>query len=121
MRTWLLLLIPGVLLGGLLFGAFRLNSLSRAGIPCTLGTCPLSLHESDSGRTFIYNVAARFNVFLNENRNPKDNLRCLPEGVITLRQYTPSDAPAYIASFETTASGTCVLSDNNFSATIVIQ
>lgn len=121
MRTSLIILVPGVLLVGLLFGVFRLNSLSPADTPCTLGTCPLSLHESDSGKTFAYNVGSRFGVFLDENNNPKDGLRCTPDGVIQLREYTASERPVYIAAFEGKAPGTCVLTGKNFSATIVVR
>ncbi|OGG56013.1 hypothetical protein A3D71_02290 [Candidatus Kaiserbacteria bacterium RIFCSPHIGHO2_02_FULL_55_20] len=121
MRTSLLILVPGVLLTGLLFGAYRLNSLSPAETPCVLGACPLSLHESDSGKTFAYNVGARFGIFLDENNNPKTGLRCAPEGVIELRQYTDSEPPAYVASFEAKTPGTCMLTDKDFSATIVVK
>ncbi len=120
MRTSFLFLVPCVLLGGLLFGAFRLGSLSSAGAPCTLGMCPLSIHERDSGRMFIYPVATRFEVFLDESKNPQSSVQCLPDGVINLQRYA-SAGSLYSASFETLAPGTCVLAAMDFSVTIVVQ
>lgn len=121
MRTSLFILVPGLLLAGFIFFVFRLNNLSSGDVPCALGACPLSLHESDSGKTFAYNTGTRFSVFLDENSNPKTDLRCAPEGVIELREYTTSEPPVYIAAFEGKAPGTCVLTDNNFSVTIMVR
>ena len=120
MRTGLLLLIPGVLLGGLIYGALKLSDLASQQKPCSAGQCPLALHKSDSGQTFIYPVATRFDVTLAEIKDPQSNLRCIPEGVIRPRQFITS-GPLYTASFEAVTPGTCMLSDNDFSATIVIQ
>jgi len=64
MRTSLLMVVPIILLGGLLFGSFKLHELTPDQKTCPLGLCPLSIHESDSGRTFTYSVGARFDVFL---------------------------------------------------------
>ncbi|MBI5457866.1 hypothetical protein HY971_04050 [Candidatus Kaiserbacteria bacterium] len=122
MRTSLLVLVPSILLGGLiLFGVSQMGGTSSKNAPCVLGTCPLSLHESDSGQTFIYSAGGRFSVFLDENNNPRSDLTCAPDGVIALRQYTFAEPPTYVAVFETKTSGTCVLTDKNFSATIVVK
>lgn len=115
------MLVPCILLAGLLFGAFRLNSLSSAGTPCILGACPLAIHENDSGKTFVYSVGARFNVYLNERTNPQNTLGCTPAGTIELQQYAPAEPPVYVAVFETSAMGTCVLSSKSFFVTIVTQ
>ena len=115
------MLVPVILLGGFLLGAYKLSSLAPASAPCELGTCPLTIHESDSGRTFSYNVGTRFSVFLDETRQPKSELQCAPQGVIVFRGYAPAEPPAYAATFEVTELGTCVLTDKDFSATIVVQ
>ncbi len=121
MRTSLLLIVPCLLLAGLLYGAFALNRLSPPEKPCSIGLCPFAIHQSDSGRTFTYNIAARFEVLLDESKNPKDELRCTPQGVVELRQDGLSAPPLYAASFEAVGAGTCVLSDRNFSVIIVIR
>jgi len=123
MRTLLLAVAPCIFLGGLLLGAFKLHSLSdNAPAACTIGTCPLSISAGDSGKTFVYGVTTRFSVFLDEANNPKAHLVCTPSGVIGgISNTPPATPPTYAATFEGVAPGTCMLADDNFSATIIIQ
>lgn len=122
MRTSLLILVPGVLLAGFLFFVFRVSSFTPAEAPCALGACPLSLHESDSGKTFVYNVGTRFDIYLNNDNSPSATLRCTPEGVITPGQLAQAvESSDYKMPFAAVEAGICVLTDKNFSATIVIR
>lgn len=120
MRTSLLVLVPSALFGGLLYGGFLLYGLAPQQTPCEIGGCPAEIHKSDSGQTFIYAVGGRFDVSLTEKKDPKDNLQCVPDGVVRLQGYTPSGL-RYTASFEAVSPGTCILSSDDFFATIVIQ
>ena len=82
----------------------------------------MTLHESDSGKTFTYNVATRLSVYLDDVTNPQKDLRCTPEGVIQAQgNLREVEGSSYSLTFETVALGTCVLSNRNFSATIVVQ
>jgi hypothetical protein len=122
MRTWVLLLVPAVLLGGLLLGVYKLQGLEHGTSVCSAGECPLELHESDTDQTFTYGVATRVTVFLNQNDNPPAHLQCAPEGIIGVVADAPhAVAPLYAVRFETVRAGTCILSDDRFSATIVVQ
>jgi hypothetical protein len=122
MRTLFVALVPAVLLIGLIVGALKLNAFVPGDKPCMLGKCPLALHEDDSGKAFYYGVAARFTVYFDEGKNPRENLRCTPEGVVDAASNAPQVAPPlYAATFEGTAAGTCTLTDDHFSATIVVQ
>ncbi len=118
----MLLVVPCILLAGLLFGAYALSHSHRTPSACALGDCPLSLHADDAGKTFVYGVATRFSVFLDGSRDPKERLHCAPEGVVGVISSAPQVVPpAYAATFEAIATGTCTLSSDHFFATIVIQ
>ena len=122
MKTSLLMVVPCILLGGLLWGAYELQSIAPTESTCTIGKCPLSLHAGDAGKTFFYHTSTRFTVYLNENKNPESELRCIPEGIIDRIPSAPqAEGPMYAASFETLSAGTCVLRSADFSATIVIE
>ncbi len=122
MRTLFVALVPAVLLIGLIVGVLKLNAFAPGGRPCTLGECPLALHEDDSGKTFYYGVASRFTIYFDEGKNPRENLRCTPEGVVGAASNAPQVAPPlYAAVFEGRAAGACILTDDRFSATIIIQ
>ena len=116
------MVVPCILLAGLLFGAYKLHYLSPSSVVCNVGSCPLALHESDSGKAFVYSAGARFSVFLDEGRNPERNVRCSPSGVIDRTEESPkAEPPIYAATFEAIATGTCILTDDHFAATIVVE
>lgn len=123
MRTGLVVLVPAALFVGLVVGAMKLSGLlHRDATPCTLGQCPLALHEGDSGKTFTYNVTTRFTLFFDQRRNPHENLRCTPEGILRAMSDSPYvEPPLYAAVLEGVAPGNCILTDDHFSATIIIQ
>jgi hypothetical protein len=119
------MLIPVILLAGLVAGASALRGLipnSTSSGPCSLGNCPLELRKENSDERFIYGVTTRFTVVLNDNDNPQGHLHCVPDGIIgAISNVPPESPPLYAARFEGVAPGSCALSDDNFSATIVIQ
>jgi hypothetical protein len=122
MKTVWVVAIPLVFLVALIFGAMKFGGILHQNTQCVLGSCPLELRDSDSGKTFIYSPTMRFTVFFNERLNPEANLRCSPDGVIGRISNTPPAAPPlYAATFEGVAPGTCTLLDDVFSATIIIQ
>lgn len=120
MRKGLFLLVPCILLVGFLYGVLELQVFSPIAKPCSVGTCPLAIHKSNSGQTFVYPVGTRFEVILDENKDPRSNLQCAPREVISSRGNTIS-GELYTASFETLAPGTCILSSYDFSAVIIVQ
>ncbi|MDO8514150.1 MAG: hypothetical protein Q7S50_01240 [bacterium] len=121
MRTSLLLLVPCVLLGGLIVGVYKLDRFSPVDPPCAIGGCPLSLYGVDSEKTFVYRVGTRFDVSLNEAKSPRSSLRCIPDGVISNVQNTSNAQLLYTSTFEALAEGTCTLTADNFSSTIIVQ
>ncbi len=122
MRTSLLLLIPSILVVGLLIGVYRLHNFAPAATVCALGECPLQVNGDDAGKTFTYAVATRFTVFLDEGTDPQAHLQCSPLGVIgPISNAPPAVPPKYAARFEGLHAGTCTLSDDHFSAIIVIE
>jgi len=111
-RTWTLLLIPAIFLGGLLLSAHALAQKIADGPQCSLGTCPLTLHPSDSGHTFSYSLKTAVAVIL----NAPGPIRCTPSGI--LREVSTTDKAAF---FETQAPGTCTLTGTAFTAKIVVR
>ncbi len=116
------MLVPVILLGGLLFGSYKLGSFLPRDRACAIGTCPLAIHPEDSGKTFTYNVGARFSLYIGEKREIPRLIRCIPDGILQPLEEMPAEVlPLYTARFETRAAGTCLLADKGFSATIAIQ
>ena len=118
-------MIPAVLLVGLIAGAAALRGLipnPTSSSPCSLGNCPLELRKENSDERFIYGVTTRFTVVLNEHDNPVGHLHCVPDGIVgRIADTLSTGSSLYVAQFEGVAPGSCALSDDNFSATIVIQ
>ncbi len=122
MRTSTLALVPLVLIGGLAIGAYKLSFFQKREMPqCLLGTCPLGLQESDSGKTLTYAVGTRFTAYFDETKNPQANLRCTPGGILGTLPAPMLEPPLYAVILEALAAGNCTLTNDNFSATIVIQ
>lgn len=122
MRTVVIGIVPAILLIGLIAGALKLKSYMHwGGRTCEVDQCPLVIHDTDTGKRFIYRHTARFTLYLNDEKNPKDHLRCDPEGIIGAVSSIPeTQPPFYSAVFEGVATGTCVLRTDNFAARIVI-
>lgn len=122
MRTAFLGLVPAILIIGLIVGAYNLKSFfPKSTRTCELGECPLVIHDTDTGKRFMYREATQFTVYLNEEKNPRNHLRCEPSGVIGEITNAPeTQPPFYAAIFEGVATGTCVLYNDNFAARIVI-
>lgn len=86
---------------------------------CVVGDCPFDLYKSDNGKTFTYVTTSRFTIHLDNSDNPIGNLKCTPEGIIGSVASEPyTTAGAYNARFEAVHEGTCILTDDNFHATI---
>ena len=79
------------------------------------------LTANDSGKMFAYPVTSRFSVFLDEAHYPKQKLRCSPGGIVGQISNVPVvPPPLYVVRYEAVSTGTCVLQDGDFSATIVV-
>ncbi len=77
--------------------------------------------QADNGRTFTYNVTTRFSVFLDSTKYPKDELKCLPEGIIgSISNIPPFQPPQYVVRYETIQPGDCTLQDRDFHVTIKV-
>jgi hypothetical protein len=123
MRLWVAAVVVVMLLGflGALVYYWQHQPVAQSG-QCQGGECPSEIHESDSGTAFYYPVTGRFTVILNQNNNPAENLRCTPDGIIGPISNIPSVAPPlYAARFEGLQPGTCTLTDDNFSITVIIK
>jgi len=114
--------MPFTLVAGLVFGVYQLEGVTPASAVCSIGECPLELHESDAGQTFTYDVNTRFTVYLDSTDNPPQDLTCTPDGIIGVVTDVPSVAPPmYAARFEAIAPGTCKLSDDHYHARITVD
>ncbi len=73
--------------------------------------------EHDSGRTAVYSVATRFEIFLNQQQYPKTNLQlsCLPPGALgsisNLPLVTP---PMYVVRYFAAQPGLCTIRNGTF-------
>lgn len=121
MKSTALIVFGVVFLGFLLFAGMKLGSVAQAGGECMLGSCPLVIHESDSGKTFHYNAMTRVVLFLDKNKYSPTGVHCVPEGIIGVMGPAPQADPGLHATrFETLASGACMLTNGTFSAKIVV-
>lgn len=118
----MLLLVPLILVGGMLFFVYGTYRSTAASGECALATCPSELSERDTRQTFRYRVGDRFGVFLNEHKDPRAHLSCSRPGILDAVSAVPdANPPMYWARFEAVATGTCALSSLNFSATIIVE
>jgi hypothetical protein len=121
MKSTALIVFGIVFLGFLLFAGMKLGSVGKSAGECALGTCPLTLHESDAGKTFHYNPMTRVTLLLNKNTYPPAGLRCVPEGVIGIMGDMPQADPSLHATrLETLSPGACTLVNGKFSINIVV-
>ncbi len=122
MRTFYILVVPLVLLGGLLLGVQKLSKFSNGESSCEIGACSTEIYEGDAGETFMYAKGTLFTLFLDERKDPSRSLTCHPEGIV---QIVPSistvDPPLYAATFMGISAGTCSIVGSVFTATIVIK
>jgi hypothetical protein len=77
--------------------------------------------QEDNGQTFTYSVTTRFSVFLDSDGYPKDELKCLPEGIIgSISNIPPVQPPLYVVRYETIQPGGCILQDKDFHVKIKV-
>ena len=78
------------------------------------------IRATDNGRIFEYPITSRVSVILDENKYPKNNLSCSPEGLLGSISNIPSVmAPLYVVRYEILTTGQCLLRDGDFSVVIV--
>lgn len=76
---------------------------------------------ADNGDSFSYTPTSRFSVTLDKTKYPHLTASCAPEGTIGLISNVPSvPDPLYVTAYEAIAPGTCVLSSDDFSVTVVV-
>ncbi|OGG49681.1 hypothetical protein A2763_03300 [Candidatus Kaiserbacteria bacterium RIFCSPHIGHO2_01_FULL_54_36] len=121
MRTALHIAVPWLLLVGFIVIVYGLYGFSPEAPPCAIGACPRVLHETDARKTFAYHEGVQFSIVMTESNNPSRSLRCIPEGVIARMEDAAASDSTYTAVFQGVAHGTCALTGDNFSATILIQ
>lgn len=121
MKSTALVVFGVVFLGALLFAGMKFGGVQKNVTNCELGSCPLTIHESDSGKAFHYNQMTRVVLFLDKSTYSPADLRCAPEGIIgVLGEVPQADPGLYATRFETLAPGACTLTNGKFSATIVV-
>jgi len=75
---------------------------------------------ADTGKSFEYPETSRFTVYLDQTKYKVDNLACSPDGIIGSISNVPAVAYPLVAKrFEVLASGTCTLTDGDFSVRII--
>lgn len=79
--------------------------------------------EQDSGRTVTYTVTSRFEITLNQQKYPKDNLRvsCSRAGTLGAISNLPSETPPlYAVRYEGVQAGRCTIQNGTFLLTVKI-
>ncbi len=90
-------------------------------VQCDIGQCPLQIRAGDSGKSFAYDVGARFSVVLDERHTPKRTLACDPGGIVGALSNEPdTQPPQYALTLEGVQPGTCMLRGDDFRVRIVI-
>ena len=75
----------------------------------------------DSGRTVTYTITSRFEIFLNQQKYPKQNveLSCNPQDTLGSVSNLPSVAPPlYVVRYEGVQPGVCIIKNGNFLLTV---
>ena len=76
----------------------------------------------DNSKTFTYTLGERFFVFLDDEKNPRDELVCEPQpliGYISNGDFRGPDL--YPAYYEAEQTGSCTLKDRDFAVKIVVN
>jgi hypothetical protein len=121
MKKDTLILIGIILVGGVIGVFFDYNYLAPKPF---VAPAPVenqyAITAADNGKTFSYPLTSRFSVFLDSTLYPQKNLTCSPQGIVgSISNIAPAPSPnLYSVRFETVATGTCILQDGAFSATI---
>lgn len=113
-------LVAAVFLGGLLWGAYSLGSLTPSSA-CTFGNCPTELHAYDTGKQFTYAVGTTLTVILDQTKDPRAHLRCSSDALVESAGAPDQVAPLYAVAYRAQKAGTCILEDDQFFATIYIE
>jgi hypothetical protein len=87
---------------------------------CTAGKCPKEITIDHNNKILTYKASRKFNVVLNEFDYPPEDIRCVPEGVISQIGSAPDLYPNHMLRFQAEREGTCMLQNNDFAAIIVI-
>lgn len=77
----------------------------------------------DSGRTVTYVVTSRFEIFLNQQQYPKENLQlsCSPAGTLgTVSNIPAATPPMYVVRYEGAQPGECAIKNGTFLLTVRI-
>lgn len=75
----------------------------------------------DSGRTVTYTITSRFEIFLNQQKYPKQNVEvsCHPQDTLGSVSNLPSVAPPlYVVRYEGVQPGVCIIKNGNFLLTV---
>lgn len=121
---WILIVLSLFVLGTVII-VLKLNRGKIAEPACAAGECPLELHESDNGKSFVYGLTTRFQLLLNESEHPQQRFieECTPEGVIGEISNIPAspNPDFYFKRYEAVTPGVCILSNGNFRVQVVIR
>jgi hypothetical protein len=127
----IIIAIPTVLLGAFVirFAYTHLDLKRGAGfiprvvLQCHAGECPNDIYASSIGKTYTYLPSTYITVFLDQKTYPpKEDLKCLPEGVIGDAPKPPHTPVAlYVKRFETLAPGQCTLESGDFHMKIQVE
>ena len=77
----------------------------------------------DSGKTVTYGITTRFEIFLNQQQYPKQNIKvsCAPDGAIGSDTNLPyAEPPLYVVRYEGTQPGPCTIKNGAFILNIKI-
>ena len=75
----------------------------------------------DSGRTVTYTITSRFQIILNQQKYPKQNIRvsCDPQNALGSVSNLPSEAlPLYAVRYEGVVPGICTIKNGTFLLTV---
>lgn len=120
-----MLLVPALFVFGMIVFVLKLHWGNSVEATCTVKTCPLELRESDTGKSFVYEIPTRFQIVLREDGNPKERftVQCSPTDAIGAVPDIPVSpaTSSYYLRFEGAGPGKCFLSDDNFEVNIFIM
>ena len=78
------------------------------------------LTANDAGKTYTFTLGSRFSVLL-DDAYPKALLRCTPRGIIEEGDAPVATKPLWAARFYAAGLGSCTLSDEDFTLTIIVD
>ena len=119
--VWILLSFTCILLVGCASPVRPKNNTPKPSPTTPSLTQQYDFTAQDSGRTVTYTITSRFEIFLNQQKYPKQNVEvsCHPQGTLGSVSNLPSVAPPlYVVRYEGVQPGACTIKNGTFLLTV---